>query len=352
MPNNYDNVTFTQGWVKTNGVTTYTQYRTGGGKRNWAGNQSRIKPAFPTATFISANSTRYFNTLHSYKLGNSEYYRPLSAHYGSYLEYSDDDADGAGFARNRAIMNLQRGHLNVLVSAGEGKETVTFVANRIFMLYRLLRLISRGKFEEAARVAGSDLSQNAGKRLRRNRSQYRNPIDLVSNSWLEYQFAIRPIVNDVYGAVEAFHDNLQAGRVVRAYGKYSSGEKGTVYRAGIVGVVRSENVRTLQQLGFTNPALAAWNLLPLSFILDWFLPIAPLLSYLDSTVGFGQTTSWESVRKWVAKRAKDPANSLEEVTEYYNRVAGSLLAPALVIGGNLNTSQVTTASALLQRFSR
>jgi hypothetical protein len=290
--------------------------------------------------------------MQSYKLGNSSYFRPASARYGSFIEYSIDDANGASLARRFAVSNLAKGHLNVLVSAGEGRETATYVANRMFFLYRLLKAVSRGQFNEAARMAGSELSQNAGKRLRRNQSMYRNPVDLVSNSWLEYQFAIRPLVNDVYGAISAYHSKQQVGRDVRSYGKYRNGSKGTIYRAGVVARVQSSETRTLQQLGLTNPLLAAWNLVPLSFIIDWFVPISPLLQHLDATVGFGQTSSWESVRKYATKRAKDPHLSIEEVTEYYTRTTGGVLVPSLSVGSNLNTGQVATASALLQRFKR
>ena len=39
------------------------------------------------------------------------------------------------------------------------------------------------------------------------------------------------------------------------------------------------------QIGLTNPALLAWDVLPFSFVVDWFLPLGGYLSSLDSMLG-------------------------------------------------------------------
>jgi hypothetical protein len=41
----------------------------------------------------------------------------------------------------------------------------------------------------------------------------------------------------------------------------------------------------MSQSGFTNPVSLAWELLPFSFVVDWFLPIGPYLESLDSWGG-------------------------------------------------------------------
>jgi hypothetical protein len=44
-------------------------------------------------------------------------------------------------------------------------------------------------------------------------------------------------------------------------------------------------LQTLQQLGITNPVGLIWELIPYSFIVDWFVPIGDYLSSLDRFLG-------------------------------------------------------------------
>lgn len=361
MPNSYDNVTTKEAYIiyPNGSKVTSGLKRVGGGTRSWGGSQQRVKPAPLDVTNITAISTRYFDTFQTWKVGNPwtgyyTYHNQASARYGSFADNSINDTQGSARARMAANSRLASGNFNALVMAGEGRETVRFIANRMFLLYRFLRILSRGNFKEAAAVLGSELSQNSGKRLNRLKSQYRNPIDLASNGWLEYQFAVRPLVGDVYGVLKEYHERRQVGKQIYASGKYKDGPKGTVYRSGVVARVRSTELRTLQQLGITNPLLAAWELVPLSFVVDWFVPISGYLQFMDSTVGLQDVQRWDSVKTILMTRARDPAQSIESVTETYTR-RGSLdiwPLPALTVGTNLNTDKLVTASSLLQRFKR
>lgn len=353
MPKSYDFSVTTQGYIRDakTGKVTYYQDKTGGGSRIWQGNQSRIRPKVLTPLPCNSTSRQYFDTMTYGKNQFYEAYRPLSFWEKAIVESSKDDAQGNSKARDAAMRKLHKGHLNVLVTLGESKETATYVASRMFTLARLLGLISKGKFGEAAKLMGSELSRNASKRLRKNRDRYKNPVDLVSNSWLEYQFAIKPLINDVYGALEAYHSKLQEGSVVGSRAKYRNDPGGTIYRAGYSGVIKSSNVRTLQQLGLTNPALAAWNLVPLSFIVDWFLPVSTLLQYLDATAGLTSVTSWGSMENWTVYMSAK-SKRVEYKASTYNRFISTYIPVIPAVGGNLNVGQVTTASALLQRFKR
>jgi len=58
----------------------------------------------------------------------------------------------------------------------------------------------------------------------------------------------------------------------------------------------SEEVHTLAQMGFTNPALIAWELTPWSFVIDWFLPVGNFISSLDATLGLVFVDGYKSTR--------------------------------------------------------
>lgn len=358
MPNSYDQAGTEMAWYSYNGKRVNTGLvRVSGGKRDWGGSQQRPKPNPLTVTGVSNTSYRYFNTFGDWTTRYSDgsvyvQHVPASQKYGAGLETSTPTPNGVALAQLRANSRLASGNVNTLVMVGEGRETVRYIAARMFLLYRGLKMISRGQFGEAARVFGSELSQNAGKRLNRLRSQYKGGSGLAANAWLEYQFAIRPLVGDVYGAIAEYHTKRQVGSAVKVSATVKNGAKGTVYRAGILATVRSKELRTLQQLGITNPLLAAWELVPLSFVIDWFVPIGSYLQYMDSTLGLENVQRWNSTKVMSRYYALDPKRSTEWVREVYQRNTTFWEIPSIAVGTNLNVGQLTTAAALLQRFKR
>lgn len=58
-----------------------------------------------------------------------------------------------------------------------------------------------------------------------------------------------------------------------------------VCRLGLRFRLASPLVAFLAQTGFTNPVNLAWELLPFSFVVDWFLPIGPYLETLSQWDG-------------------------------------------------------------------
>jgi hypothetical protein len=54
--------------------------------------------------------------------------------------------------------------------------------------------------------------------------------------------------------------------------------------------VNSTMLRDFAQLGFSNPLNLAWELVPYSFVADWFIPIGAHLSNLDAYQGL--SVSW------------------------------------------------------------
>lgn len=52
----------------------------------------------------------------------------------------------------------------------------------------------------------------------------------------------------------------------------------------------------MNQLGLLDPVSLAWNLLPMSFVFDWFIPVGTFLDGFTATEGLtyqdGYTTQW------------------------------------------------------------
>lgn len=50
--------------------------------------------------------------------------------------------------------------------------------------------------------------------------------------------------------------------------------------------VADPNARLASQLGFVNPAVVAWELVPFSFVVDWFVNVGDVLSSYTDFLGF------------------------------------------------------------------
>lgn len=129
-----------------------------------------------------------------------------------------------------------------------------------------------------------------------------------ANSWLEYTYGWKPLVNSVYGTFDALmHRRLNSVAIHRgrskdsfldqkSYNQYTFvGSREIVsrrasYRCELVCGFKTENTVAQQLLGYTslNPVSIAWELLPYSFVVDWILDIGGYLRNMEAALAFRQ----------------------------------------------------------------
>lgn len=131
----------------------------------------------------------------------------------------------------------------------------------------------------------------------------------VANNWLCLQYGWKPLLQDVDGSMEALANYFVRDPVIvrqtTASAKIETYERGEMYhkpvqlypcghwskktfsqtRYRISWTIDSRLVAFLQQTGFLNPINLAWEILPFSFVADWFLPIGPYLESLTAYSG-------------------------------------------------------------------
>jgi hypothetical protein len=132
----------------------------------------------------------------------------------------------------------------------------------------------------------------------------------VASLHLAYRYGVNPLVSDIVGAAEHLAQLLHDIAPVRIKTKdtsYTETEEEIVIEpagyntiTGINTITRTSKVivkysaryrvkfameSQLSRLGFTNPTNVAWELVPFSFVIDWFYPIGNYLSSLDSLEG-------------------------------------------------------------------
>lgn len=129
-----------------------------------------------------------------------------------------------------------------------------------------------------------------------------------------------PLMSDMKGAIDALHVRTTRPLFVsgRVSSKSSSVKETTVdvfYLGGNVGKAykRSQSLASqyikyraqfdvshigssLSRLGLTNPALLAWELVPFSFVADWFVNIGDCLQSLDNPLQISGLTVIKSMK--------------------------------------------------------
>lgn len=177
-----------------------------------------------------------------------------------------------------------KGHnFNLAVSAAEGKKTVGMVTSAVSSIGGAILDLKKGRFESAAR--------RFGVKPRTSRLSEKD----VAGRWLELQYGWIPLLSDVYEASKAYESITSGHRKSRL--SVSINRKGTkdtsvspsnwtckctVDEKWRLIYEMSEMMSTPRSLGLTDPLSVAWELIPYSFVVDWFLPIGSYLENLNT----------------------------------------------------------------------
>ncbi len=205
--------------------------------------------------------------------------------------------------RNAALVKarakMKNSDINLGVAFAERNRTAKLVGDTAMNMVKAVRQLRHGNVSGAARALGLRNARGSGPK---------NPSGKwVTGKWLELQYGWKPLLSDVYGASDALarrHNSdwiitakaMQSERV-NIKGKPIGGNReGASYgsASGAIGVFvridavpQNDLLRSFASLGITNPLLIGWELVPFSFVVDWFLPVGSYLDSLDAMLGFG-----------------------------------------------------------------
>lgn len=211
-------------------------------------------------------------------------------------------------AVNSLLNQVKDAKVNVAQFYAERRQTLSLITNtasRIAASYEALR---SGNIVKAAKSLGG---VRPSRRVRRGfRKSHADGVpDAAASAWLQMQYGWIPLLADVKGAVEALHTFTSDMDVIRSVGRGSYKEEDTRKGAGSLGLefqskstievfvkytsfhkVLASATQMSTALGLQNPALLAWELVPYSFVVDWFLPIGNYISSIDATAGLAFST--------------------------------------------------------------
>lgn len=201
----------------------------------------------------------------------------------------------------RFYNNMSNVKLNIGLAFLERQQTVNLIAGTANKIYRSYRALRRGRFDLAVEALG--IKDRTTGRISTRLSREKR----IANQWLEIQYGWQPLLQDVYGAMVLTAPRpilipiKETGKSLRSIVTSMGQSTVTVTvrdKVTFKGLARPSNnyQTTVNELGLDNPALVAWELVPFSFVVDWFLPLGDWISArtaLDgiTMVDFNETLS-------------------------------------------------------------
>lgn len=215
-------------------------------------------------------------------------------------------------ARNKAIGSLIRQaqlgvEANIAQDFAQIGQIPKMIAHNATKIASSIRNLRRGNISQAV----DDLTAGRS-RTRKGNVRKGNPSrskDLAEN-WLEMQYGWKPLLDDIHGVMEALsklqtQSNFVQSATSSATARSDSSFRSSHNESSSTGTnklktslfqttscklklryrVASPLKSFLAQTGFTNPINLVWEVLPFSFVADWFLPIGPFLEALTAWDG-------------------------------------------------------------------
>lgn len=189
-------------------------------------------------------------------------------------------------ALQSALVSAVKGHqFNLAVTSAESRESFKMIYSNIASLGHAMRSLRRGDLSSAARSLG----------VKGKHSSKLDKDDLAGR-WLELQYGWLPLLNDVHEGANAFaalNNRVRTSTVVvRKSGRpFTWGGSSSPSNYQNQGIGRThvkliyrmtEDISTARSLGLLDPLTVAWELIPYSFVVDWFIPIGSYLENLNT----------------------------------------------------------------------
>lgn len=302
------------------------------------------------------------NTYGDYKPGNT-WLMPFT-----YLS-SYDKATAENKAASKLAAEISD-KANILLNVVERKQSMAMIEKRALQLVKFGRHLRKFEFRKAAQTLGIKQPKGA------SRSKQ------FADNWLEFHFGWSPLIGDIHTAGEILQKPLGAVKA-RGRGRVNVHDVSgnypvhppaqnsyyefvdAIYRVQTGCTVKSVNsdLWLMNQMGFVNPAVIAWEAIPFSFVVDWFTGFGAYLEGLTGTVGLEIADSY-TTRKLASTHgvSHQSQSLLTGFWEVYSAQGGSRfverslghLSPQVRLGVSRvsPTRGITAISLLLQVLKR
>lgn len=189
---------------------------------------------------------------------------------------------------------LQGSEFNLARFLGEGHQALEMIGGTAIKLAKAYRHLRKG---DIAGTAKSLLEGTSRAPLKPYQQKWVKPTAAnLSSHWLELQYGWLPLIKDVQAGAEflahqlsvplqtTYRMSVRREQTQTRFTQLDPGNAGVTstasrYHQRFLKVIVSEHPTGLASLGLLDPSIVAWELLPWSFVADWFIPIG---SYLEA----------------------------------------------------------------------
>lgn len=227
--------------------------------------------------------------------------------------------------------------VNLAQALGERKQTARLLASSAERVLKIGVALRKWDLGAARRLLGQSeirvFTDHFGRKVRQMRKPPNGQFE-IANAWLEYKYGWKPLMQDIYGSIELLNKKIVSdGLSIYASGKgFSSttsspgnwpswtSQKATTAKMRFAVKCEDELIALAGNSGISNPALLAWELIPFSFVVDWFIPVGNYLEGLTAYDGFTFKDGWTAQKTtgtYVANYRK-----AEDVSSVHLRASG------------------------------
>lgn len=262
-------------------------------------------------------------------------------------------------AQTSAWANIDVSEMQTWASLGELPETIRMIVDLLKKAFKLTIAAKRGDVTTLIREL---------KHLRK--------FDTYADAWLMWRYGVRPLVGEITALLKILEATPIVGKRRTFRGKYVhempdtaidshavwSGtgagwdykiteKRNAIFRAGVLVQIENSINSGLAMLGFDNPLEAVWELVPYSFIADWFFNIGDVINAIIGNPSLSPVCSFvtETVTHTViAECSGFSLNGDPDITQNYCFANNTLV----VTPGYVNTFITATRRVpLAERYS-
>lgn len=193
---------------------------------------------------------------------------------------------------------IQDSKIEMGENIGQAVSTADMIAEPFRILLKAYVFARAGNWAGVASLLGKPQSYINGK--------------FIASGWLQYYYGWKPLISDIYGGMKLLNENLGNNeRIIRSKKVKSETfeAKGfdndqfydadfsfsARYKVSIDYKISSAALHGLDLVGLSNPMQLAWQLMPFSFVIDWFLPVGNVLGGLSGKLGLDFVTGYKTL---------------------------------------------------------
>lgn len=203
------------------------------------------------------------------------------------------------------IEKAAQAHASLLTTLGESIQLANYISSKSAYLAQITNAALRGNWKRVKQLSRKAYGQEGY-----NAAAKQHASKASANGWLEWNYAVLPLIGDITTAVDLYNGKLKwygtEFLVVKTRGQYDETFSGNTlvddvvathkFSARAVYAIDSPVLSGLALMGLSNLPGTAWELTKWSFLIDWLIPVGAWCSSMAPLLGLNLHDSFVGAR--------------------------------------------------------